>query len=392
MARDAGLNMIPVVKFGGGGLPAWIWSGNVSGYFVIRAALHVKICSGTASTLLVVDPSFFRLLKLSSSVYSFVSESASEHAAPAWSVCHPSTFSRQDLLWNSPHPSGLFVIRALIHLGICFGTCCFFCRLTRLHFIFMVLRHPNTSWHLNPLWNCQHPSSSRSSSSRRESSSTTWFVRRSSSPVYSPSSPNRSPSPTYSPGGAETLVPRQRWSSLCGRLHMKSMTQLRDMESKVMDLLEARLQDDPEYVVMHMALQVFFRWADSVAVLEEEMGEGFSTYLVLLEDAYSKALSQSLCNRKLLSKVDRHRIDCLVDLRLWNGDHRPSVDVTAASHRVDFYANAVRVLEARQGFLDKEVDLIARALQSTSGLATDFFDLKDRLETCLWALENLIPF
>ncbi|GAA0171410.1 hypothetical protein LIER_43901 [Lithospermum erythrorhizon] len=81
----------------------------------------------------------------------------------------------------------------------------------------------------------------QSSSSRRESSCTTWSVRRSSSPVYSPSSPSRSPSPTYSPGGAEPLVPRQRWSSLCGRLQMKSMTQLRGMESEVMDLLEARL-------------------------------------------------------------------------------------------------------------------------------------------------------
>ncbi|GAA0143089.1 hypothetical protein LIER_03852 [Lithospermum erythrorhizon] len=69
------------------------------------------------------------------------------------------------------------------------------------------------------------------------------------------------------------------------------------------------LEDDPEYLVMRAALGLFFSWVDLMDTLSDEMRLSRSAYLMLLEDARSKIISQSLRNREIFSNADRHLVD-----------------------------------------------------------------------------------
>ncbi|GAA0166492.1 hypothetical protein LIER_21634 [Lithospermum erythrorhizon] len=116
----------------------------------------------------------------------------------------------------------------------------------------------------------------------------------------SPSSDERSPSFEYTP-----VVP------LCGLLHNKPVSQLRDIEFEVLEQLEADLEFDPEYLLRRSSCQA------------------------LLQDAESKALSHSLFNMEFFSHADRHLVDSLAARKLLERDKAPPAEITVVSHRIE---------------------------------------------------------
>ncbi|GAA0184616.1 hypothetical protein LIER_31904 [Lithospermum erythrorhizon] len=132
------------------------------------------------------------------------------------------------------------------------------------------------------------------------------FAEHSLSPDYTSSvgnAPERTPSPEYTPAVVDHYVYRHRWVALCDRLRGKPVSQLRDMEYEIFEQLEADLEFDHKYLVMLATLGNFFRWADFMDTLAQEIQVRQSSYRVLFHDAHSTALCQSLYNRELLSQA-----------------------------------------------------------------------------------------
>ncbi|GAA0143521.1 hypothetical protein LIER_04187 [Lithospermum erythrorhizon] len=82
--------------------------------------------------------------------------------------------------------------------------------------------------------------------------------------------PGRTPSPEYPSVVTKHYMYHQRYVALCGCVPGKSVPQLREMEYGILEQLEADLEDDPEYSVMHAALDNFFRSIDLLNTLDQE--------------------------------------------------------------------------------------------------------------------------
>ncbi|GAA0148255.1 hypothetical protein LIER_07750 [Lithospermum erythrorhizon] len=159
------------------------------------------------------------------------------------------------------------------------------------------------------------------------------------SPAYSSSvvpTLGRTPSPEYTPVAIDHYIYRHRWIALCGRLRGKRVAQLRDMKYEIFEQLEADLEDDPESSVMCAALGLFFRWVDLTDTLSDEARMRRSPYLILLEDARSKVVSQSLRNRELLPHANSHFIDSVASRLLLERNQETLSELAVIAHRVEF--------------------------------------------------------
>ncbi|GAA0153617.1 hypothetical protein LIER_11815 [Lithospermum erythrorhizon] len=203
--------------------------------------------------------------------------------------------------------------------------------------------------------------------------------------IMASSSPSgkHSPSPSYSTFSAPT--PRRTPS-------LERVAQLRDMENEIFEQLEVDLEDDPEYSVMRAALGLFFRWVDLMDTLDEEAQLRRSPYLILLEDARSEVVSQSLHNRELLSHADPHLVDSMASCRLLERNQTTLSELAVIAHRVEFYAGSIRALQARHELLDREVVIVDQAFRSTAVVGAHYSDIEGQLEARLGALEHLLPF
>ncbi|GAA0174957.1 hypothetical protein LIER_28232 [Lithospermum erythrorhizon] len=196
--------------------------------------------------------------------------------------------------------------------------------------------------------------------------------------------PERSSSPKYTPAATNHYVYRYRWVALCDRLRGRRVAHLRDMEYEIFEQLEADLKGDPEYSVIHAALGIFFCWVDSMDTLSDEMRLSRPAYLILLEDARSKMVSQSLRNGELISHADRH----LVARQLLPMER----GLRKEREHGDGHASLVLALQPLQELLDREMIAVGQTFRSTVVVAIHFSNLEGQLEAGLGALEHLLPF
>ncbi|GAA0143949.1 hypothetical protein LIER_04514 [Lithospermum erythrorhizon] len=126
--------------------------------------------------------------------------------------------------------------------------------------------------------------------------------------------------------------------------------------------------------------------------LSDEMRLSRISYLILLEDACLKIVSQSLCNTELLSHADRHPVHSVASSMLLEKNQAALSELAVIAHRVELYASSVRALQAHQELLDREMTAVDQTFWSTAAVAIHFSDLDGQLEARLGALEHLLPF
>ncbi|GAA0154015.1 hypothetical protein LIER_12118 [Lithospermum erythrorhizon] len=170
-----------------------------------------------------------------------------------------------------------------------------------------------------------------------------------------PSIPQSISSLEYTHVVTDHYVYLHRWVALCGHLHGKPVSQLKDMEYDIFEQLAADLEDDPENSVMRAALGNFFCWIDLMDTLDQEV-----------------QLCPSLC--------------------YWRGIRRLFSEIAVVTHRVELYTGSVRALQTRQWLLDREVAIVDQAFRSTAAVGAHYSDLEERLGARLRALELLLPF
>ncbi|GAA0156194.1 hypothetical protein LIER_38233 [Lithospermum erythrorhizon] len=105
------------------------------------------------------------------------------------------------------------------------------------------------------------------------------------------------PSPEYTLSVRYEVAADPRWIALCGSLRGKPLSHCRVMDKSTFERLEADLGHDPDFPVMHVALEGFFHWLDFMDLFAREMRRRQPHHLSLLQDVHSSALAQALHNR-----------------------------------------------------------------------------------------------
>ncbi|GAA0174350.1 hypothetical protein LIER_27756 [Lithospermum erythrorhizon] len=113
---------------------------------------------------------------------------------------------------------------------------------------------------------------------------------------------------------------------------------------------------------------------------------------VVRRDDQSKALSQSLLNRDLLSRADRQLVDSIVARSSLDRKEAPCVETAVVAHRVEIYTAMVSTLQILQQLLDKEAAVVDQAFRSTPDVGAHYLALEDRLDLGWDHLSLFFPF